>query len=178
MRDLIYHIMADYPTIVIFLHVLSAAVWVGGLVSLWYIGGNTSEELAIENRFVNRVAVIKKYFIFLSPFILTLFVTSLFMALGYRDQAYDADGFIIDMQGVQTYKWIHAKGSIWLTMVINMIFILYVMNKTCTTYKDHRSATRHKATDCMWLVNTYLLPLNIILGVIAIYLGAFLRHTY
>ena len=177
MRDFIYGIMTDYKTMVVFLHVLSAAVWVGGLVALWYIGKNTSRELAIENRFADRVAVIKKYFIFLSPFIVTLFITAFLMAVGYKDSAYDSDGFILDVQNVQIYKWINMKVSIWSAMVLNMFSMLYFMTKTgCSTYKNHKSASRHKTTDCMWLINRYLLPLNILFGFIAIYLGVYVSH--
>lgn len=173
MRDFIYQMMTDYSTIIIFLHVLSAAVWVGGLVALWYIGKYTSQELAIENRFANRIAVIKKYFIFLSPFITVLFITALFMALGYKDNAYDEDGFIMDMENVQIYKWINMKVSIWATMVLSMFLMLFIMSKGgCGRYKHQKS------TDCMWLVNTYLLPLNIVLGFVSIYLGVFISHSF
>ena len=34
MKDLIYHLFADYKNQIIFLHIVSAVVWVGGMVAM------------------------------------------------------------------------------------------------------------------------------------------------
>jgi len=173
MRDFIYGVMTDFPTTIIFLHAFSAVVWIGGLVALWYISYNTSEELSIEGRFENRAAVIRKFFMFLSPFIFVSLVTALFMAFGYLDNAYDPDGFIVDMGNVAAFKLIKLKGSIWGALVFDMLLMIY----TIRNVKCGRASDR-VATDCMWLVNTYLLPAGIFLGSVNIFIGAFLRNLY
>ena len=173
MRDFIYQLITDYPTTIIFIHVFSAMVWEGGMIALWFIGYKTSKELAIEERYSDRVAVVKKYFLFLSPFIIILFVTAIFFALGYKDNAYDFDGFVLDMNNADMYKLINANGSVFAVMVLNMFLILYTLTRTGTDrYKGNRAA------DSIWLVNTFLLPLNIILGAVGTYMGAFLRNLY
>ena len=173
MRDFIYQMMTDYPTTIIFVHVFSAMVWEGGMIALWFIGYKSSKELATEKGFSDRVTVIKKYFFFLSPFIIILFVTAIFFALGYKDNAYDFDGFVLDMNNADMYKLINANGSIFAVMVLNMFLILYTLTRTGTDrYKGNRAA------DSIWLVNTYLLPLNIFLGAVGTYMGAFLRNLY
>jgi len=172
-RDFIYQLITDYPTTIIFLHVFSAMIWEGGMVALWFIGFSTRKELATPERFAKRVAVIKKYFLFLSPFIVILFVTAIFFALGYKDNAYDFDGFILDMNNADMYKLINANGSVFGVMVLIMLLILYTLTRTGTDrYKGNRAA------DSMWLVNTFLLPLNIFLGAVGAYMGAFLRNLY
>jgi uncharacterized membrane protein len=165
--------MTDHPTTIIYLHVLSAMVWEGGMIALWFIGKQTSRELAVEENFAKKVAVIKKYFLFLSPFILTIFVTAIFLALGYKDNAYDLDGFVLDMDNANMYKLINTNGSVFVVMVLNMFLMLYTLTRTGTDrYKGNRSA------DSIWLVNTFLLPFNIILGAGGTYIGAFLRNLY
>ncbi|MFK5938682.1 MAG: hypothetical protein QM497_09845 [Sulfurimonas sp.] len=173
MRDFIYQLMTDYPTTIIFVHVFSAMVWEGGMIALWFIGFQTSKELAIEDRFADRVAVVKKYFLFLTPFILILFVTAIFFALGYKDNAYDFDGFVLDMNNADMYKLINANGSVFAVMVLNMFLILYTLTRSgVDRYKGN------KAKDAIYLVNTFLLPLNIFLGAVGTYMGAFLRNLY
>jgi len=172
-RDFIYQLMTDYPTTIIFVHVFSAMVWEGGMIALWFIGYNTSKELSIQDRYADRVAVVKKYFLFLTPFIIILFVTAIFFALGYKDNAYDFDGFVLDMNNADMYKLINANGSVFAVMVLNMFLILYTLTRTGTDrYKGNRAA------DSIWLVNTFLLPLNIFLGAVGTYMGAFLRNLY
>ncbi len=173
MRDLIYGVMTDYPTAVIFLHGMSAVIWIGGLIALWYISYFTSEELSVEGRFENRASVIKRFFIFLYPSVFISLVTALFMAFGYLDNAYDPDGFIVDMGNVAAFKLIKLKGSIWGALVFDMLLIAY----TIRNIKCGR-ATDKAATDCMWLVHTYLLPAGILLGTVNIFIGAFLRNLY
>ncbi len=173
MRDFIYEIMTDYTILVIFLHVLSAVIWVGGMIALWFFTKNENMQVPVERRLASRAALFKKFFIFLAPIIVVLFISSLFMALGYKDNAIDMDGFILDAHNLDIYKDINIKGSIWTIMTMNMILMAWILSKaSCKLCKTQKS------TDCMWLVSTYLLPINIILGVIEIYLGVFLRSSF
>lgn len=173
MRDLIYQIMSDYPTLVIFLHVLSAVIWVGGMSALWFIAKFWSKQPYNDRRTSSRATLFKKYFIFLAPFILILFVTSILMALGYKDNAVDENGFIMDFHNYEMYKYINTKGSIWTIMTMNMMFMYWILSRASCKLCHIR-----KATDCMWLLSTYLLPINIILGVIEISIGVFLRNSF
>lgn len=173
MRDFIYEIMTDYTNEVIFLHVLSAVVWVGGMLAIVVLTKNTHPDVAYERSFSFKATLIKKYFSFLVPFILLLLVSAIFMALGYKDNAIAEDGFVLDMKSLEIYKYITMKGSIWIGMVMNMFLIVWVLSKA-----EKEECKTQKACDCMWIVNTYLLPINIILGVIAIYIGVSIRHAF
>ena len=173
MRDFIYSVMQDYSLIVIFFHVLGASVWVGGMITLWFLTRESASHVTIERRATSRAEMYKKFFTFMSPFIILLLITSIFMALGYKDNAIDDNGFTLDVKNLETYKLIHTKGSIWTIMVMNMGFMIWILNKaSCKLCK-----TKVRA-DCMWLVGKYLLPLNIFLGLAGIFLGVFLRSTF
>ncbi len=113
MRDFIYEIMTDYTNQVIFLHVLSAVIWVGGMMAILVITKTAHKSVSDERRLAGRATLIKQYFRFLIPFILVLLITAVFMALGYQDNAIGDDGFILDNQSFQIYKYITMKGSIW-----------------------------------------------------------------
>lgn len=173
MREFIYAIMENYTNLVIFLHVLCAVVWVGGMVALQFLTRSASKDSPIERRFASRAALFKKFFIFLSPFVWLLLATSVFMGLGYRDNAIDTQGFIIDTSKFEAYQFINTKFTIWIVMVMNMILITWILKKaSCRLCKPQ------KQSDCMWLVSTHLLPINIILGITAIYIGVTIRSLY
>lgn len=173
MRDFIYKIMTDYTNEVIFLHVISAVMWVGGMMAILVITKTAHKNVSEKLRLAGRAKLIKSYFKFLIPFIVLSLITALFMALGYKDNAFADDGFVLDMQSAEIYKSITMKGSIWGGMVLNMILMVWIVNKT-----EKEGCKVQTATDCMWLVNTYLLPINIFLGLIAIYIGVAIRHAF
>ena len=173
MRDFIYQIMTDYTNLVIFLHVVSAVMWVGGMMAILVITKTAHKNVSDELRLTGRATLIRGYFRFLTPFIVLSVITALFMALGYKDNAIAEDGFIIDYASMEIYKTITLKGSIWGAMVMNMILMIWVISKA-----QANGCKLQKASDCMWLVNTYLLPLNIILGMSAIYIGVSIRHAF
>ena len=95
------------------------------------------------------------------------------MALGYQDNAIGNDGFILDNKSFQIYKYVTMKGSLWIAMVMNMLLMVWIISKA-----QQKDCPAQKATDCMWLVNTYLLPINIIIGTVAIYIGVSIRHAF
>ncbi|MFT5660064.1 MAG: putative membrane protein [Sulfurimonas sp.] len=173
MRDFIYQVMTDYTNLVIFLHVLSAVMWVGGMMAILVITKTAHKGVSDQRRLTGRATLIKSYFKFLSPFIVLSVITALFMALGYKDNAIAEDGFIIDFQSMEIYKSITLKGSIWGAMVMNMILMVWIIAKA-----EADGCKVQKSADCMWLVNTYLLPLNIIMGTAAIYIGVSIRHAF
>ncbi|MDF1874133.1 hypothetical protein JHD48_00135 [Sulfurimonas sp. SAG-AH-194-I05] len=166
MRDLIYEVMTDYANIVIFIHVMSAVIWVGGMVALFVITRSAHPRVSVEKRLAGRASLIKKYFKFLAFFITTSALSALFMALGYKDNAIDTQGFILDANSMEIYRHITMKISIWIAMVMNMLLMTWIITKA---QSEGCSAT--KATDCMWTVNSFLLPVNIIMGTVAIYIG-------
>lgn len=173
MRDLIYQIMTDYTNAVIFLHVLSAVIWVGGMMAVLVITKTAHKSVSEERRLTGRATLIKSYFSFLIPFIGISVITALFMALGYKDNAIGEDGFIIDFHSMEIYKYITLKGSIWGAMVMNMFLMVWIISKA-----EKSDCKIQKAADCMWLVNTYLLPINILMGMAAIYIGVSIRHAF
>ncbi len=173
MRDLIYSIMTDYPTLVIFLHALSAVVWLGGMVALWFFAKFLSINPFNEQRLASRATLFKKFFIFLAPFVALLFMTSIFMALGYKDNAVDLNGFTLDVHNFEIYKYINTKGSILMIMAMNMIFMAWILSRASC-----RLCQVKKAKDCFWLITAYLLPINIILGCVEVFIGVFLRSSF
>jgi len=178
MKDFIYMLMADFKTQVVFLHVISAVIWVGGMVAMRFAAHHSF--LHVENPLfrMERVAhALKRLFYLVTPFVLILIITAVIMAvgLGFRAAAVDASGNVIDDTAMFLYNLVHLKEVIWMIMAANLGLMMFFRNKAERALKANDAAT---AKAKLGLIGKYMVPLNIVLGIIAIYLGVTLRNGY
>jgi uncharacterized membrane protein len=178
MKELIYEIFADYRTQIIFLHVISAVVWVGGMVAMRFAAHNSFAEIESPLHRLERVAhALKRLFWIVTPFVIVLIVTAVIMAvgLGFREAAVDANHNVIDEGAMVLYNLIHIKEAIWMIMGANLALMMFLRNKA---EKFLKIGDTLGAKSKLGLIGKYMVPLNIVLGIIAIYLGVFLRSAY
>ena len=178
MKELIYQIFADYRTQIIFLHVISAVVWVGGMIAMRFAAHNSFQEIESPLHRLERVAhALNRLFMIVTPFVVILIITAVLMAvgLGFREAAVDANHNVIDESAFFLYNLIHTKEAIWMVMAANLALMMYLRRKgeQLLNKGDTRGA---KAK--LGLIGKYMVPLNIVLGIIAIYIGVFLRNSY
>jgi uncharacterized membrane protein len=154
---------AEYKTIIIFLHVLSAVVWVGGMIAIRYAAHASFMQIESPNRRMERILhALKRLFTIVVPFVITLFVTAIIMIKGYA------------LSESELSKFAHAKELIWSIMAINLFVMILRRNraKKLLDMGDMRGAQFS-----LKLIGTYMVPVNIILGVIAIFIGTYLSTT-
>jgi len=178
MKEFMYEIFADYRTQIVFLHVISAVVWVGGMVAMRFAAHQSIQEIESPMHRIERTAhALKRLFWIVSPFVIILIVTAVIMAvgLGFREAAVDADHNVIDETAMMLYNLVHIKEAIWMIMGANLALMMYLRNKA-EKYLKMGDALGARAK--LGLIGKYMVPLNIVLGVIAIYLGVFLRNAY
>lgn len=178
MKDFIYVAFADYRTQIIFLHVISAVVWVGGMIAMRFAAHHSFAEIESPLHRLERIShALKRLFMIVSPFVVILIITAVMMAvgLGFREAAIDANHNIIDEQAYFLYNLVHIKEAIWVLMAANLALMMYLRSKA------EKLLTKGDATGAkgkLGLIGKYMVPLNIVLGIIAIYLGVFLRNAY
>jgi len=178
MKELIYQIFADYRTQIIFLHVISAVVWVGGMIAMRFAAHHSFQEIESPLHRLERAAhALKRLFMIVTPFVVILIITAVLMAvgLGFREAAVDANHNVIDEHAFFLYNLIHTKEAIWMVMAANLALMMYLRRKG-EQLLNKGDATGAKAK--LGLIGKYMVPLNIVLGIIAIYLGVFLRNSY
>ncbi len=178
MRDIVYYIMTNFTNQIIFIHVFSAVVWVGGMIAARYGRVKPLKTLTEPEEFIYETKRYTRFFKLMAPFVVLLFITSIMMALGYHDNAYDEDGFIHSNEAVTLYKLIHTKGGIWTVMAMNMMlmaWINYKASKSFTSCSNIKECKRCK--EALEIIFNYLMPVNIILGAVEIMLGVVLRHA-
>jgi uncharacterized membrane protein len=178
MKQIIYSLFADYKNIIVFLHIISAVVWVGGMIAMRFAAHYSIAMLENTHVKIERTAhALKRLFTIVAPFVVILIITAVIMAVGYgfRTAAVDASGNVIDAYAMHIYSLVHVKEAIWLIMTVNFIAMVLRRNKAQTLIKN---GDLIGAGAVLKLIGKYMVPLNIILGICAIYLGVTLRNAY
>ena len=179
MRDTIYFIMTTFPNQIIFLHVFSAVIWVGGMISARYGRVKPLRSLSEPEDFIHETKRYTRFFKMMAPFVILLFVTSVIMALSFHDNAYDEDGFVFSQSAVELLKMIHTKGGIWTVMAMNMGLMAWINFKASKSFNSCSNVKECKrCKEALEIIYNYLMPVNIILGAVEIMLGVVLRHAY
>ena len=160
---MIVDLFVEYKTLILFLHVISAVVWVGGMIAMRYAAHPSFMGLESSAQRLSRVTyALKRLFIIVFPFIILLVVTAVFMLIGY------------DMKSTEYSQTAYIKETIWVVMFLNYLVMIFRRNQACKLLARGDIAG---AKSSMGLVASILIPLNILLGIVAIYLGSTLSSV-
>ena len=167
----------NYGHLIVFVHVLSAFIWVGGMIAIRVAvhpviqrGGVTAGEM-LQNDVMSSMLVPKqrlgitlqvtgRLFNLVMPFIVILFVTGLTMAIATEGHHGDLKSLFL------------SKEIIWTIMAVNYI---YMYSKRAKAWKLFSKGDVALAKAQMSFMPHLLLPLNIVLGIAALWLGVSLR---
>jgi len=154
----------QYKTIIVFLHVISAVVWVGGMVAMRYAAHPSLLEIESPQKRLESVAdALKRLFCIVAPFIIILLVTAILMIKGYH------------ISGGEFVMFAYAKEGVWSLMFINLAFMIVRRNRA---KKALESGDFVLAKNQLEIIGRFMVPVNIFLGAIAIFLGTFLSHLF
>ncbi|MEA3373184.1 MAG: hypothetical protein U9Q62_05770 [Campylobacterota bacterium] len=152
----------QYPQLILFLHVISAVVWVGGMIAMRFAAHHSFMELREPPARVERtVHALKRLFAIVAPFIVILLVTALIMAIG------------MGLHHGENKTLAFAKEGIWSVMALNYLAMVIRRNGVQKLI-DEGNLIEAKAK--LAVIGSFMVPLNILLGIVAIYLGATLRY--
>ena len=154
---------ADYKVIIVFLHVISAVMWVGGMVAMRYAAHPSFVELESPAKRLERIAdALKRLFCIVAPFVLVLLATAIIMLKGYSISESE-------------FKNIgYAKEAIWTIMFLNLGVMIRRRNNAQKALAKSEFVV---AKDQLEMIGKYLVPLNIALGVVAIFLGSYFSSS-
>lgn len=178
MKDFLIETFAHHRTLIVFLHVLSAVIWVGGMIAIRFA---THQSLALiddpKMRMERASHTLKRLFSIVWPFVIILIITAVLMAvgLGFRAAAVDAMGNVIDDYAMSLYQTIHIKEAIWLVMALNLAAMSYRRREAEKALKANNLI---RAKEMLAMIAKYMVPVNIALGVTAIFIGVVLRNAY
>jgi len=151
----------NFPSVIVFLHVISAVIWVGGMIAVRFAIHYSIQDIEDPKIKIGRTLEnLRRFFNIVIPTIIILLLTAIIMiiALGFK--------------GTALYPIVIAKESLWTIMTI--IFII-IFIKRVRAQKAFNDGNLTLAKQKLAPIANYFIPLNIILGIVAIYLGITLR---
>lgn len=147
----------NYSTIIVFLHVISAVIWIGGMIVVRFAVHPSLQ--SIENpkiKLGKTLEIVGRLFNLVMPFILILLLSAVVLELGL---------------GLKNTT-VHIKEAIWTIMTLNFTYMYYKRKKAQKLFDNGNMAA---AKEQVRLLPNLLLPINVILGMVAIVLGVTLR---
>lgn len=158
MREFAAEMFSNYAFIIVFIHVLGAIVWVGGMIAMRVAVHPAMQHIEDEKvRLARSLEAVRGLFALALPFIVLLLLTGLVMALAIGS----AGGPLM-----------HVKEAIWTIMTIN--YALMVRRRNLAE-RRFISGDLAGASGLMEAISKYMLPINILLGIVALAAGVTLR---
>lgn len=155
---------AEFKTVIVFLHVISAVVWVGGMIAIRFAAHQSFMQIESPAHRLERIAhTLKRLFTIVVPFVIILLVTAVIMIKGYS------------LSQSEFSMMSHAKEGIWAVMAINLFVMIQRRNRAVKLLNEGDMVG---AKFSLELIGKYMVPLNIILGVVAIFLGTTLSNSF
>ncbi|MDD3344510.1 MAG: hypothetical protein PHR87_13155 [Sulfurospirillaceae bacterium] len=146
-----------YKTIILFLHIISAVIWVGGMVAIKFAVHPVLQSIEETNiKLGKTLHIVGRLFNLVMPFIVLIVLC----------------GFIILKGTGLSGVVVHIKETLWTIMTLNYVYMYIKRTRAQTLFEQGNFAG---AKEHVRLLPNVLLPLNIVLGSIAIFLGVMLR---
>lgn len=154
----------QYKTIIVFLHVISAVIWVGGMVALRYAAHPALLEIESPQKRLESIAdALKRLFCIVAPFVVILLITAILMIKGYH------------ISKSEFAMFAYAKEGIWTLMFINLAIMIIRRNSAKKALDSGDFVLAKKQLE---IIGKFMVPVNIFLGVIAIFLGTSFSHLF
>jgi len=151
----------ENATLVLFLHVISAIIWVGGMIAI-----RLAVHPAMQNieepkvKMARTLEILRNFFSIVTIAVALIIVTAVVMSVGM--------GF----KGTDLSVIVHVKEAIWLIMTLNFGVMIYRRNRAERAFL---SGAMQEAKEMLEPLAKFMIPVNIILGIVALYLGITLR---
>ena len=147
----------EYKTIIIFLHILSAVVWIGGMIAIKFAVHPVVQSIEEPKiKLGKTLHIVGRLFNLVMPFIVMIALCGIIILKG------------TGLSGTIVYT----KETLWTIMTLNYIYMYIKRTKAQKLFEEGNFAS---AKEQVRLLPNVLLPLNIILGIVAIFLGVMLR---
>ena len=161
MTQTIVELFNNFTGMIIFFHVISGVIWVGGMIAIRFAVHQAVQNIEDPKlKFKVILSYLDNFLAIVRPAIGLLIVTAVFMIIGF------------DYQGSELNAVVYTKLSIWLIMT-GLFIVIQLKRKKAQAFFDKNDIKSVKET--LVPLTFLFIPANIILGVIAIYLGITLR---
>jgi uncharacterized membrane protein len=159
MKENLSQLFGTFAHEIIFIHILSAIIWVGGMIAIRLaVHPNLMLITDTRVRLSRTLAITGHFFNIVIPFILLLLATAIIMSMG--------------IEFTETKMVVHIKETLWSIMALNFTWMYRTRTKAQKFFNNNQLAD---AKLTLAPIPKLLLPLNIFLGIVALWLGVTLR---
>jgi uncharacterized membrane protein len=163
LQEFFVEFFGSFSRLIVFFHVLSASILIGGMFALRFIIKPVLTLIDDEEiRFKRCLDLMDRFAKLMLPIMLLLISASLLMTVGL--------GF--EYASPITSTMIHIKEAIWLFIAFNFGFMYWKFLNARQSYKkrDFFEVEEH-----IILIVNFLIPLNLLLSLAALYIGIVIR---
>ncbi len=154
-------LFVNYANFILFVHVFAALFWVGGMLAIRLAVHPALQHIEDPKvRLARTLEILKYFFSYVVFMIILLLASAIIMAVG------------LGFKGTPLYSVVLVKEGIWtiMTVVFTIIYIRRNQAEKLFISGDLAGAKQKLAP-----IATYLIPINIALGIAALYFGGVLR---
>ena len=156
-------LFTEYKAIIIFLHIISAVIWIGGMIAMRYAAHPSFMEIESPAKRLERISdALKRLFNIVLIFIFILAGTGAVLTIGYQ------------LKYTEYHIYTHIKEGIWSVMAINYFIMMQRRKKADKAILEGNFVL---AKNQLELIGKFMVPLNIALGIVAIAIGAYLASN-
>ena len=163
MQAFLVDFFGDFSRIILFLHIVSAAFLIGSMIMIRFIVQPALIKIDDEAvRYGRFIRILDRYFYYIFVIMIVLISASLTMSIGLGFQYANPTMFSL----------IHVKEALWLFMGFNF---LYMYTRFRNAKRLYRKRNFFEVHENLGLIVNFVIPLNILLGLMAAYLGTIIR---
>ena len=163
MQEFLISLFGDFGRIIVFLHLISAAFLIGSMFMIIFIIKPVLVDIDDEAvRYSRCIRILEKYFYYLFATMMLIVSASLTMSVGL--------GF--EYASPTLYSLIHVKEALWVFIAFNFIYMYIKLMNARRLFKTREFFEVHEN---LGLIVSFLMPLNLILTLIAAYIGVIIR---
>jgi len=163
MQEFLIDLFGNFGRIIVFIHVISAAFLLGSMIMIRFIIKPIL--MAIDDeamRYDRCIQILNKYTYYIFAAMLIIISASLTMSVGL--------GF--EYANPTMFSMIHVKEAMWVFIAFNFV---YMYSKLVNARRLYKKRNFFEVHENLGLIVNFLIPLNIILTLISVYMGVIIR---
>lgn len=163
MREFVVNIFESYGIAILYVHVVSAVLFIGTLFSMRFlIYGSIKIVADEEERYRLYLEILRRFFIFSCIALPITVFAAMFMDIGFNFKYGDP----------MKQAMVSIKGSAWILIVLNLI---YMYKRYLNALNAFKNDVLIETSENVAIIIKYLIPLTFVFGLVAILLGSLMR---
>ncbi|WP_024953761.1 hypothetical protein [Sulfurospirillum arcachonense] len=158
MEEFVIDLFGGFGRVIVFVHIIGAALLIGSMFTIKFIIEPTVEDIEDETiKYSRKIKILDKY-----TYFVFIVASSIIMNIGFGFQ----------YASPTIYSLIHVKEALSVFIAFNFAY-MYI--KLISAKKFFKTRSFFEVEKNLNIITLYLLPLNLLLSLISVYIGLIVR---